>query len=256
MAQQVADKFGISKRAVNMRRNSAAAVIGEEIDFDCDTPEELERKAAELERKADKRLHTEPKAKGPKDRERAPQEVVDDSREIDSEIEEVWRAFSALSERKQLKIMLRACQLRGWALRMGRARRVPAVDEEPELAVDSPAEVPPATEAAAEVQPEQPDAAADLATEDLQVADDDGSDDAAAGVAKAADQEEDPGAEDLENAGDAVPEAANQEPGGAVKCAYCTMPFKGGDECVMIYGRPYHADLCAKFAKPPIAIAA
>ena len=41
MAQQVADKFGISKRAVNMRRTSAEAVIGEEIDFDCDTPEEL-----------------------------------------------------------------------------------------------------------------------------------------------------------------------------------------------------------------------
>jgi hypothetical protein len=234
-------------------------VAGEGIDFDCDTPEELERKAAELE-KADKRRHAE-KAERPKRRKPAPR--VEDTTpaeshagEIDSEIEEVWRAFSALSERKQLKIMLRACQLRGWALRMGRARRVPAVDEEPELAVNSPAEVPPATHDAAEVQTEQPDAAADLAAEDLQVADDDGSDDAAADVAEAADQEEDPGAEGLENAGDAVPEAANQEPGGAVKCAYCTMPFEGGDECVMIYGRPYHADLCAKFAKPPIAIAA
>jgi hypothetical protein len=131
-----------------------------------------------------------------------------------------------------------------------------AADQEPELAVDSPAEVPPATEAAAEVQPEQPDAAADLAAEDLQVADDDGSDDAAADVSEFADQEADPGAEDLENAGDAVSEAANQEPGDTVKCAYCTMPFEGGDECVMIYGTPYHADLCAKYAKPPIAIAA
>jgi hypothetical protein len=34
------------------------------------------------------------------------------------------------------------------------------------------------------------------------------------------------------------------------------MEFYSSDERVMIYGRLYHADLCAKFAKPPIAIAA
>jgi hypothetical protein len=67
MAQQVAEKVGIGKRAVNMRRKSAAAVIGEEIDLDRDTPEELERKAAELE-KADKRQRAESKVEQPKRR--------------------------------------------------------------------------------------------------------------------------------------------------------------------------------------------
>jgi hypothetical protein len=167
MAQQVADKFGIGKRAVNVRRRSAAAVIGKEIDFDCDTPEELERKAPELERKADKRQHAEAKAKRPKRKERAPQEVVDDSGEIDSELEEVWTAFSALSERKQLKIMLRACRLRSWALRMGSARRDPVVDEEP--AVVLPLKAAPATyDTAVDSQPEQQEGGADVSADDLQ----------------------------------------------------------------------------------------
>jgi hypothetical protein len=93
--------------------------------------------------------------------------VVNDSGEIDSEIEEVWRAFNALSERKQLKIMLRACQLRGWALGMGRARRVPAVDEDSAVAL-SPEAAPPTDAAAADSQTEQQDDAAHLSAEDLQ----------------------------------------------------------------------------------------
>jgi hypothetical protein len=127
-------------------------------------------------------------------------------------------------------------------------------------------------------QAEQRDAAGDLGTEDLLVPDYDASGDADDDVSESADQE-DLGAEDLEDVGDAVPEAADQEPaganlhadhlqdagvdrskaadlepGGATRCAYCTMEFYSSDERVMIYGRLYHADLCAKFAKP-IAIA-
>jgi hypothetical protein len=245
MALQVADKFGIRKRTVNLRRNSAAAVIGEEIDFDCDTPEELERKAAELER-AGKRLHTEPKAKRPKHRERAPQEVVNDSGEIDSEIEEVWRAFTALSERKQLKIMLRACQLRGWALKLGRARRVPAVDEESALTGDLPVEVAPASDDTVAVQAEDGDEVAVAHAEE--------EDDAAVAQANQGDNGAEFGAKDLQDAGDDVPEAADQEIG-VTKCAYCKDPFSSSDPPEMKYGRLYHADLCVKYAKP-IAIAA
>jgi hypothetical protein len=67
--------------------------------------------------------------------------------------------------------------------------------------------------------------------------------------------QEDSGTEDLQSS-DHGGEAADQEPDGATRCAYCTMEFYSSDERVMIYGRLYHADLCAKFAKPPIAIAA
>ena len=124
-------------------------------------------------------------------------------------------------------------------------------DEEPDLAADVPVEVAPATDdAAVDLQAEQRDDATDLGAEDLQQADED--------VSEAADQEPNganPDAEHLQEAGVGSSEAADDEPGGATKCAYCTMEFYSSDERVMIYGRFYHADLCAKFAKP-IAIAA
>jgi hypothetical protein len=172
----------------------------------------------------------------------------------------VWRAFSALSERKQLKIMLRACRLRGWALRMGRARRVPAVDEESAVGL-LPEAAPPTDAVAADSQAEQQDDAIDLGTEDVQDTDhasediDDASDDAQASGDHASDHDVSVAADDhaCDDADD-VSEAAAEEPGGAPKCAYCTMEFYGSDERVMIYGRLYHADLCAKYVKP-IAIA-
>jgi hypothetical protein len=298
---KLAGKLGLTKAAVQKQIKAASDAIGEPINLDHDTPEELKRKAAELE-VAGKRQRAEPKAKPPKHRERAPQEVVNDSGEIDREIEEVWRAFSALSQRKQLKIMLRACRRRGWALRMGRARRIPAVDEEPavallpeaapatydtavdsqpeqqeggadvsaddlqhggdavsqaadqepELAVDLPAEVPPATDVVPmELQAQQQDGAAVVDTGDLLVT--------GIHVCEGADQEPNganAAAEHLQDAGVKSSEAANQEPSGATRCAYCTMEFYSSDERVMIHGRLYHADLCAKYAKPPIAIAA
>jgi hypothetical protein len=52
-------------------------VIGEEIDLDRDTPEELERKAAELE-KADKRQRAEFKVEQPKRRKPALRSVSED----------------------------------------------------------------------------------------------------------------------------------------------------------------------------------
>jgi hypothetical protein len=236
---QVAAKLGLSKPAVQKRIKAASAAIGEKIDLDRDTPEELERKA-------DKRQHVEPKAKRPKHRERSPQGVVDDSGEIDSEIEEVWRAFSALSERKQLKIMLRTCQFRGWALRMGRARRVPAVDEESAVGL-LPEAAPPTDAAAADSQDEQQDDAIDLGTEDLQDTDhasediDDASDDAQASGDHASDHDVPVAADDhaCDDADD-LSEAAAEELGGATKCAYCNIPFENGDQLEELNGKLYH----------------
>jgi ParB-like chromosome segregation protein Spo0J len=275
LAQKVAEKAGITKRAVNKRVKAAEEAISEKIDLDRDTPEELERKAQKLQHADRKVVHLKPRKAAPRVEDPTPAESQ--AGEIDSEIEEVWRAFIGLSARKQLAIILRACRLRGWALRVGRARRAPAVDEEPELAVDSPTEVAPTTDDAPGAHAQQRGDAADVGAEDLQ--------DASAAVSQVADQEPELavdipaevapatnvpvdslaepqddaanlGAEHLQNADVGGSEAANQEPGGATKCASCTMEFYSSDERVMIYGRPYHADLCAKFAKPPIAIAA
>jgi hypothetical protein len=284
MAQQVADNFGIGKRAVNMRRQSAAAVIGEEIDFDLDTPEELERKAAELEREADKRQHVEPKVE-PRKRirlviKRPTSPAKPEAAEAGSKFEEVWESFNTLSRVDQLRLIHAACLHVGLdPLKMASPTVFGLAEEEPELDENAPAAVAPATDVAAAAAAEPGEDGADLGAKDLQIADDDGSEDADDDASEAADQEN-LGAEDLEDAGDAVPEAADQEPaspnlhaehlkdagvgsseatdqepGGATKCAYCTMEFYSSDERVMIHGRLYHADLCAKFAKP-IAIAA
>jgi hypothetical protein len=63
------------------------------------------------------------------------------------------------------------------------------------------------------------------------------------------------GAEDLQDAGDDVSEAVDQQPDGAARCASCNLLFESGEEPEMINGRPYHHEVCAKFAKS-IAIAA
>jgi hypothetical protein len=142
-----------------MRLNEASAAIGEKIDLDRDTPEELQRKA-------DKCQRAERKVERPTHRERAPQEVVDDE-EFDSGIEEVWKALSALDWNAQAKIILRACRSHGWGLRIGPRWRVPAVDEEPAVAL--PPKAAPATyDTAVDSQPEQQDGGADVSADDLQ----------------------------------------------------------------------------------------
>ena len=62
---RLADKLGVSKAAVKKRIKAASAAIGEKIDLDRDTPEELERKA-------DKRQHAERKVERLKPRKPAP----------------------------------------------------------------------------------------------------------------------------------------------------------------------------------------
>ena len=132
MAQQVADKFGIGKRAVNMRRQSAAAVIGEEIDFDCDTPEELERKA-------EKRQHAEARVVRSKRRKPAP--PVEDptppaepyAGEIDSRVEALWKAFDAIGRTYQLRFVYYACIRLGLRpLRMAPRLEFQLAKDEPE----------------------------------------------------------------------------------------------------------------------------
>lgn len=72
-----------------------------------------------------------------------------------------------------------------------------------------------------------------------------------------AEQQEDAadmGAEDLHDAGDNVPEAA--DPGiGVTKCAHCKKPLLSTDLPRKKYGRLYHRKNCVNHAKP-IAIAA
>jgi ParB-like nuclease domain len=60
---KLAAELRLTKPAVQKRISQASAAIGEKIDLDRDTPEELERKAAELE-KADMRQRAEPKPSG------------------------------------------------------------------------------------------------------------------------------------------------------------------------------------------------
>jgi ParB-like nuclease domain len=163
---KAAGKLGLSKTAVQKRINAAEAAIGEKIDLDRDTPEELERKAADLERKADKRQHVEPKTERPKHRERAPQEVVEHE-QFDSGIEEVWKALSALDWNAQAKIILRACRSHGWGLRIGPRWRVSAVDEEPAVALP-PKSAPATYDTAVDSQPEQQEGGADASADDLQ----------------------------------------------------------------------------------------
>ncbi len=89
----------------------------------------------------------------------------------------------------------------------------------------------------------------------MQDAADDGSD--AAAVDPQPEQQDDAadlGTEHQDSAEDVL-EAADKEPGGATKCAYCNMAFESGDQRQMMDGRLYHRGLCAKYGTQ-IAIAA
>jgi hypothetical protein len=263
---EVADQLRLTKPAVQKRINQASAAIGEKIDLDRDTPEEMERTAAKLEREADKRQRAEAKVVRLKRRKPEPRGATEDptqpaklrAADIGSKIEDLWKAldaigtFDAIARKEQHRLIHKFCLgLRLDPPKMARPAAFGLVEEEPELAADLPAEVAPTTDDAPGAYAEQQDDAADVGAEDLQDADED--------VSEAADQEPNGAnldAEHLQDAGVGSSGAAKQEPGGATKCAYCTMEFYSSDERVMIHGRLYHADLCVKFAKPPIAIAA
>jgi ParB-like nuclease domain len=272
---KVAARLGVSKTTVQNWTKDASDAIGETIDLDHDTPEELKRKADKLQQAE---LKIEPKRIRVK---RPTSPAKPEATEADSKFEVARKAYDALDSADKFQFVYYACLQIGLdALKMAPPAGFGLADEGPELDENAPAAVAPATDDAAVVQAEPGDDGADLGAEDLQVADGDGSEDTADDAADAADQEN-LGAEDLEDAGDAVLEAAGQEPAsanlhaehlqdasvdgceapdqepdGATRCAYCSMEFYSSDERVMIYGRLYHADLCAKYAKPPIAIAA
>jgi hypothetical protein len=254
MAQRVADKLGIGKRAVNMRRESAAAAIGVEIDLDCDTPEELERKAAELE-KADKRQHTQPKVVRLKRRKPAPRGEAENptppaeaaAGEIDSPIEAWLKAFDALGRTYQLRLVYHACIRLGLdPSKMAPLAEFGLDDEESELDVELPAEFAPATNDAVPEQAEHGDEATVAHAED--------DDEAEAVTGQSRDNRAEFGAEDLQDAGDDAPDAADPEIG-VTKCAYCKKPLLSSDLPRMKYGRLYHRKNCVDHAKP-IAIAA
>jgi hypothetical protein len=229
VAQKVAGKAGITKRAVNKRLAAASAAIGEKVDLDLDTPEELERKA-------DKRQQAQPKPKVERRKrtKSAPcvatadptQPAVPPAAEIDRLMEGFWKAFNAIGREHQLLLIHDACLRLGLdPLRMAPPAVFGLAEEDPEPAVDLPAEVPPATDDAAVAVPaEQRDDVADVGTDDLQ------------------------------DAADDMPEAARQVPGDPTKCAYCHARFSDGDPSVRLNGRFYHRKLWLEHVKP-IAIA-
>ena len=146
--------------------------------------------------------------------------------EIDRHVADLWKAFDAIGRVDQLRFIHDACLRLGLdPLKMASPAAFRLADEEPELDAELPAEVAPATDDAAEdSQAEQRVDAADFGAEDLQVADVDASED------------------------------ADQEPGGAMKCACCNMGFESGDQPQMIDGPPYHR-VCALLAKSPLMTA-
>jgi len=118
-------------------------------------------------------------------------------------------------------------------------------DEEPDLAEDLPAEVAPASNAAAEdsqTEHEHEPAVAQAQDED----------DVTVAQASQGDDGAESGAEDLQDAGD---DEADDPELGVTKCAYCKEPFLSGHPPRMKYGRLYHRMDCVNHAKP-IAMAA
>ena len=281
MARKIAEELGIDKRSVNRDLEAASVAIDEPIDLYRDTPEELQRKAAELE-KADTRQRAEPKVGRPKPRKPAPR--VEDATPpaephagaTGSKIEVARKAFDALDSADKPQLVYYACLQIGLdPLKMAPPAAFGLAEEEPELDVGLPTKVAPATDAVAEqvengdevglAGPEQGDDGADLGAEDLPVGDDDGSEGTADGVSESADQEN-LGAEDLQDAGEGIAEAADQEPGGApvdqdaeqhgaaepdaedlqdsgdaASCAYCNMPLWREVPCEVFNDRIYHA---------------
>jgi hypothetical protein len=263
MAQQVAERVGISKRSVNRDVEAASAAIGEKIDLDRDTPEELERKA-------DKRKRAEPKVVRLKRRKTEPRGVTEDptqpaglgAGDIDSRIEDLWKAFTAVDRTYQLRFIHDACVGLGLdPLKMAPAALFGLAEEEHELAVNLPAEVASATGNAAQdslatnderddslstddgtvdSQAEPQDESADLGAEHLP--------DTGDNVSEAADQEH-LGAEDRQDADGDVSEGADQEPGAAATCAYCNHPFGSLDQRHVVNGRAYHNGFCLDYAR-------
>jgi ParB-like chromosome segregation protein Spo0J len=260
---KVADKLRLSKPAVQKRIKAASAAIGETIDLDHDTPEELERKA-------DKLKHAEAKVERPKRSQPALRVSVKkrtppaepQAPEVDSPIEALWKGFDAIEKAEQLRFIYYACLGLGLnPLKMASRAAFGLLDEEPELVVDQPGEAAPAIDdAPVGAQAEQQDEGADVVTEDLQGADDGASQaatqepgaadldaehlqDAAVGDYEAVDQEPD-GADldagDLQDSGGGLSEHADQEPVGATKCAYCNIKFESGDQLEEFNGKLYH----------------
>jgi hypothetical protein len=125
-------------------------------------------------------------------------------------------------------------------------------DEEPELAEDLPAEVAPTTDDPV-ARSEERDDTAELGAEHLQVPDDEaskdtdvGSDDADDLASKHADDDaaehaDDNAAEDADDdAHHDISETTDQEPGGAMKCAYCNIKLESGDQLEEFNGKLYH----------------
>jgi hypothetical protein len=120
------------------------------------------------------------------------------------------------------------------------------VAEESELDAELPAEVAPATDDAVPEQTEYGDEAAVAHAEE--------DDEAARCRPIRGDNGAEFDAEDLQDAGDDVPDAAAPEIG-VKKCAHCKKPFLSVDLPRKKYGRLYHRGLCENHAKP-IAFAA
>jgi hypothetical protein len=132
VAQQIAERLGISKRAVRKRLRAASVAIDEKIDLDRDTPEELERKA-------EKRQHAEARVVRSKRRKPAP--PVEDptppaepyAGEIDSRVEALWKAFDAIGRTYQLRFVYYACIRLGLRpLRMAPRLEFQLAKDEPE----------------------------------------------------------------------------------------------------------------------------
>jgi DNA-binding MarR family transcriptional regulator len=207
---KLAGKLGVTKTAVQKRIKAASAAIGETIDLDRDTPEELERKA-------DKRQHA-----GTVERPRrskpggATKGSTGAAADVDGQLEDLWKTFDALGRTHQLRFIHAACLGLGLdPVKMAPPAVFGLADDDPEPAVEPP-----------------------VAPDDSAVGSDAGQGDDAA----------DNGAEDLQDAGHNATEVG-EKPGGPVKCGYCPFLIEGLDQRSMVAGRPYHAD-CAKYAKP------
>ena len=250
----MAIKLRLSKAAVHKRIKAASAAIGEKINLDRDTPEELKRKAAELE-EADKRQRAEAKVVRLKRRKPAPGAVTEGATppaephagEIDSQIEAWLKAFDTFGETYQFRLAYLVCIRLGLdPLKMAPPAVFGLDRAEPELAVGLPAEGAPAADDDLPEQAEPGDEAAVAHAEDH--------DEAAAVQANQGDNGAEFGAEDLQDAGDDVPDAA--DPGiGVTKCAHCKKPLLSSDLPRKKYGRLYPRKNCVDHAKP-IAIAA
>lgn len=136
VAQKVAEKAGISKRSVNRIVKAASVAIGEEIDLDRDTAEELGRKAHKRQHAERKVVHL--KRRKPALRVEDPTPPAEPhAGEIDSQIEALWKAFNAIGRTYQLRFIDDACVGLGLdPLKMAPPTAFGLADEESEPAED------------------------------------------------------------------------------------------------------------------------